>query len=701
MNMRTGGEHGIKVSRRGGLPGWCLLLLCLQLFSYQQVRADPRSLYIWGPLSTEYVAETAQFGDPVPDPLPANLMLPPDNPWLCEYPPSLENITSTDLALLPQFQFDKDVALFVSINRCSAETKARVLAQMNERISNRIKLLILYSTNPQEFQFVSLRADDNESDLEDLRDIGVLYIPHRYASGIDLRMRMQYQGDDPRFSYEGSENWSFPIEVTPLSDNARGTNRDSTDYRGGDIYWFRIILFSLLIASPCCRACYLWYAGGGRMHWRRDEQGRIVGIQYIPYVFFNEGPFLGVFIAVFLTLTSSGLILPPFLSLIHSPMPLWLTTGRPPHDAPTPVGVLTEAEFNNLPEIVYEGIPEKVESDTDEDGDEEDDNANKWSTAEVKSGTEDNDVNGSNAATSETDVEAGEPTSGTSTPGTPTPPVTRADEGEVALENFPLNGSTPETHADESESPADNVPPEAMDDGGFLKENKESAGEGPAAASNDAEFLEKGDISQANTEDLKKVPSEPDEEKRPVAVHDSETEKSVVTEANQTAAEPVPLEQSDATEANQPAAEPVPLEQPVDSTAGTEAKEGSARVPVDPSANETENGATLPESNPEGCGCTSETAEPCERENPAQDDRQTTSTACAICIDEFETGERLTLLPRCKHAFHRECIHAWLIERQGCCPLCKTDVIEHDPNNSPGELDIEAPPEQRFMMSSM
>jgi hypothetical protein len=30
---------------------------------------------------------------------------------------------------------------------------------------------------------------------------------------------------------------------------------------------------------------------------------------------------------------------------------------------------------------------------------------------------------------------------------------------------------------------------------------------------------------------------------------------------------------------------------------------------------------------------------------------------------------------RCKHAFHKSCIHPWLTERQGCCPLCKTNVL--------------------------
>jgi Anaphase-promoting complex subunit 11 RING-H2 finger len=36
------------------------------------------------------------------------------------------------------------------------------------------------------------------------------------------------------------------------------------------------------------------------------------------------------------------------------------------------------------------------------------------------------------------------------------------------------------------------------------------------------------------------------------------------------------------------------------------------------------------------------------------------------------------LLPRCRHSFHRECIHPWLTERQGCCPLCKTSVLEKE-----------------------
>jgi Ring finger domain len=58
--------------------------------------------------------------------------------------------------------------------------------------------------------------------------------------------------------------------------------------------------------------------------------------------------------------------------------------------------------------------------------------------------------------------------------------------------------------------------------------------------------------------------------------------------------------------------------------------------------------------------------------------KPTTSSMCSICIDDFEEGESLILLPRCQHAFHKDCIMPWLTERQGCCPMCKCNVLEED-----------------------
>jgi len=57
------------------------------------------------------------------------------------------------------------------------------------------------------------------------------------------------------------------------------------------------------------------------------------------------------------------------------------------------------------------------------------------------------------------------------------------------------------------------------------------------------------------------------------------------------------------------------------------------------------------------------------------DKRNCKNLECCICLDEFEKGAVVRILP-CMHGFHQTCIDTWLLSRQRKCPLCNQDILD-------------------------
>jgi len=54
------------------------------------------------------------------------------------------------------------------------------------------------------------------------------------------------------------------------------------------------------------------------------------------------------------------------------------------------------------------------------------------------------------------------------------------------------------------------------------------------------------------------------------------------------------------------------------------------------------------------------------------------SSSCSICCENYNTGDQISVLPKCNHSFHPACVMNWL-SKNSSCPVCRADVRRNIP----------------------
>jgi hypothetical protein len=237
---------------------WLPLLLLLFSWRLPTSRATLRRaiITIVDHASWYYSSEVADFGDPLPklhdiSAYQASLMTPPDDKQLCKFPESLMDVANRTNLL----EFCMHVALLVSlVGGYDVLTKASVALDIYQKVSKAVRYIVFYNNdldNPDEI--VPLKAPEWTIGAylpEDFESIA--FISVSTSSGSPMLGRMEKLSlkteTSPEFLNEYNRQWHLPMILKRVDrDNNYGNPYASSRSTAGNFYWFRFVLFTLLM----------------------------------------------------------------------------------------------------------------------------------------------------------------------------------------------------------------------------------------------------------------------------------------------------------------------------------------------------------------------------------------------------------------------------------------------------------------------
>ncbi|XP_039012369.1 receptor homology region, transmembrane domain- and RING domain-containing protein 1-like isoform X2 [Hibiscus syriacus] len=80
----------------------------------------------------------------------------------------------------------------------------------------------------------------------------------------------------------------------------------------------------------------------------------------------------------------------------------------------------------------------------------------------------------------------------------------------------------------------------------------------------------------------------------------------------------------------------------------------------------------------------------------SSDHASTYAETCAICLEDYNDGELLKVLP-CQHDFHSSCVESWLTKWGTFCPVCKLDMTTKFAYSESAFCACKCHPHQKFV----